>query len=142
MRRLVPVVLALTIAVSASTAAQETPTAEKWTNVEWYEISTWYFSDAEEALTLWTEHFLPVVTEVYPEDTCLFSVTGQTRMTCYGPMIDGPAGMEWRLSPKGVEFQTKMAEREGEAVEELYDRWGNAVSKYTYDIARKHTGGM
>jgi hypothetical protein len=142
MRRLVPVVLALTIAVSASTAAQETPTAEKWTNVEWYDIGTWYFSDGEEALALWTEHFLPVVNEIWPESTCLWFMTGETHMTCYGPMSEGPAEMEWRMHPDGVRFMEAFTAQEGEAAEELFERWGNAVSKYTSHIALKHTGGM
>jgi hypothetical protein len=142
MGRLVPVVLALTVSVSATVAAQEIPAAEKWTNVEWYGVGTWYFSDGEEALTLWTEHFMPVVMEVYPEDTCLLSATGEPRMTCFGPMTDGLTAMEWMIHPRDVEFMTKMAEREGEAVGELYERWENAVSKHTFYIARKHTGGM
>jgi hypothetical protein len=138
MRRLVPVALALTIAFSASTAAQETPTAEKWTNVEWYGVSTWYFSDSDEALTLWTEHFLPVATEVFPEMTCLWSMTGEASMTCYGMMSDGPADMEWRMDPDGVKFMEAFTAQEGEAVEELFERWGNAVSRF----ALKHKGGM
>lgn len=142
MRRLVPVILALTLSVSATVAAQEMPTAEKWTNVEWYGVSTWHFGDAEEGLTLWTEHFMHVVMEVWPDNTCLWVVTGEPRLTCFGVMPEGPVGMEWRVEPQGIEFMTKMAEREGEAVEELYERWGNAVSKYTSHIAMKHMGGM
>ena len=142
MRRLVPVVLALTLSVSATTAAQEIPAPQKWTNVEWYGVVTWYFSDGEEALALWTEHFMSVVDEVYPENTCLFFATGEPQLTCYGAMTDGISGMEWMVTEKDVEFMTRFAEQEGEATEELYGRWMEATSKYTFEIARAHTGGM
>ena len=142
MRRLVPVALALTLAFSATVAAQEMPAAEKWTNVEWYSVTTFYFSDEEEGLTLWTEHFLPVAMEVFPETNCLWFITGETHLTCYFPMPDGPADMEWRMDPDGVEFMAALAAREGEATMELFDSWANAVSRMTNHIALKHTGGM
>jgi hypothetical protein len=142
MRRLVIVVLALVLVVSVRTSAQDPPPAQKWTNVEWYEVWTWYFSDRDEALSLWTEHFLPVVMEVMPEVTCLWFETGETRVACHFPMSDGPAGMEWRNGPYQVEFNAAFAAREGEATTELYERLGNVTSRMTNHIALKHTGGM
>ena len=142
MRRIIPIILALVLVVSVRTSAQETPTAQKWTNVEWYEVITWYFSDTEEALTLWTEHFLPVVLEVMPEVTCLWFMTGEAHITCHFPMPDGPAGMEWREGPYAVQFGAALAAREGEATTELSERFGNVMSRTTNHIALKHTGGM
>ena len=142
MRRFVPVALALTLAFSATAAAQEMPTAEKWTNVEWYSVTTWYLSNPDEALTLWTEHFLPVAMDVMPGTTCLWFITGEPHLTCSFPMPDGPAAMEWRLDQTGVEFMAELAAREGEAMMELFDSWENAVSRSTSHIALKHTGGM
>ncbi len=99
MRRIIPIVLALVLVVSVRTSAQELPTAQKWTDVEWYTVTTMYFSDPGEGMNLFVDHFLPIFKEVWPESTCLWFRTGERRMTCYGPMPAGPAEMEWRMDP-------------------------------------------
>ena len=100
MRHIVPIVLALVLVASVRTSAQEPPTAQKWTDVEWYTVTTTYFSNPEEGRNIFVEHFLPIVKEVWPEQTCLWLRTGEVKMTCYGPTPEGRnAAKEWRQTP-------------------------------------------
>ncbi len=141
MRRVIPIVLALVLVVSVRTSAQ-LPTAQKWTDVEWYSVTTFYFSDAEEGMNLFVEHFLPVVKEVWPDVTCLQLRTGEVKMTCYGPEPEGPATLEWRVNPQEADFYVRLAEHLGEAGWELGEALDNTISRITTDIAMRHTGGM
>ncbi len=142
MRRIIPIILALVLVVSVRTSAQELPTAQKWTDVEWYSVTTFYFSDPEEGMNLWVEHFLPLFKEVFPEVTCLWFSTGEVKMTCYGPEPEGPATLEWRMAPQMADFVARIFEHHGEAAAERVEAFMNTVSRMTTHIAMRPTGGM
>ena len=142
MRHVIPIVLALVLVVSVRTSAQDLPTAQKWTDVEWYSVTTFYFSDAEEGTNLFVEHFLPLVKEVWPDVTCLQFSTGEVKMTCYGPEPEGPASLEWRVDPGLADFYAKVVEHHGEAAAERLEAFGNTLSRVTTHLAMRHTGGM
>jgi hypothetical protein len=143
MRRIVFAVLVLTLVLSARTSAQ-LPTAQKWENVEWYSVVSWQLTGAEadEAMAIFFNQMMPVIAEVWPEMTCLRLMTGEQGITCFVPMKDGLAEMEWAVSPDLERFFSLLVEREGEATMELFETFFNAVSHSESQIALKHTGGM
>ncbi len=144
MRRLIPVALALTLAGSASMTAQEMPTAQKWTDVEWYVVMSWQFTgaDADSATTIFWDHLNPVIAEAFPGTICLRVLTGEGGVTCFGPMEDGLEGMAWQVSPADINFMSVFFERQGEAAMDLFTTLGNAMTGWTYNVALKHTGRM
>jgi len=94
------------------------------------------------AKTIFFDHMMPVMVEVWPEMTCLRLMTGEMGITCFAPMTDGLAEMEWEWSPEMERFFSLVAEREGEATLGMFETFFNAVSRFESDIALKHTGGM
>jgi hypothetical protein len=143
MRRIIPIILALVLVVSVRTSAQ-LPTAQKWENVEWYSVVSWQLTgaNADSAMTIFFDHLAPLIAEVWPETTCLRLLTGEQRITCFGPMKDGLAEMEWAVSPELERLFSLFVEREGEAAAGMGETFGNAVSRFESHIALKHTGGM
>jgi hypothetical protein len=143
MRRIVFVVLALALVLSVRTSAQM-PTAQKWENVEWYMVMNWQFTgaDAESATAIFWDHIMPVMAETWLGTTCLRVLTGEGGVTCFGPMADGLAEMEWEMSPDDVRFFSLFMEREGEEGMELFETFMSAATGFTMNIALKHMGGM
>jgi len=144
MRRLIPVVLALVLVVSARASAQDLPTAQRWENVEWYWVMQWQFTGAEadSAATIFWDHLNPVFAEAFPEAMCLRVMTGEMGVTCFGPMEEGLEGMTWETSPSDIRFMSLFFEREGEAAMDMFTTLGKAMTGWTYNIALKHTGRM
>lgn len=144
MRRLVPIVLAFVLVVPLRASAQEMPRAQKWENVEWYSVWSWQLAgaDADSATTIFFDHALPIMMEIWPEMTCLRLITGEWSVTCFGPMTEGVAELEWQLSPEWARFMSAFSEREGEAAVGMFETFGRAVARFTSQIALKHTGGM
>jgi hypothetical protein len=120
------------------------PTAQKWENVEWYSVMSWHVTgpNTEAVMTIFFDHLMPVSAEVWPEMTCLRLITGDERITCFGPMSGGLADLEWKVSPEFTRFLSLLVEREGEAGTEMLGTFYSGVADFTSHIALKHTGGM
>ena len=143
MRRTVFAAVALAIVLAVRTSAQM-PEAQKWENVEWYWVDNWQLTgpDADSAMTIFFDHALPVMTEVWPDMRCLRLLTGEWNITCSAPMTEGLGSLEWRRSPRMARFMALLFEREGEAVVGMGETFEKAVARHTSQLALKHTGGM
>jgi hypothetical protein len=143
MRRVVFTVLILALVLSGRTSAQM-PTAQKWENVEWYSVFRWQLRgpDADSATTVFWDHALPIMAEVWPETTCLRLMTGEWSIICFGPMANGLETLEWELSPEWARFLSLFIERNGQAAMGMLQTFGSALARTESHIALKHTGGM
>ncbi len=143
MRRIILIVLALVLVVSVRTSAQ-LPTAQKWTDVEWYSLINWQFTAAavDTAMTLFFGTGLPALKESFPGIRCFRHVTGEWHVTCIAPMPEGPSWLEWEMPPEFVDYITRIFEREGEAAMDIAETFNNAVARQTLTIVLEPTGGM
>ncbi len=142
MRRVIPIVLALVLVVSVRTSAQ-LPTAQKWTDVEWYNVFSlqFTFADADTAMTILFDTLMPVAREV-SGNRCFRHVTGEWHVTCIGPMPEGPSYLEWEMPPDFADYIARFFEQEGEAAAGIAETFNNAVARQTFTIVLEHTGGM
>ncbi len=144
MRRIIPIVLALVLVVSVRTSAQEPPTAKKWTDVEWYNVVSWQFTAAgvDTAMTLFFDTAMPVLKESFPGIRCFRHVTGEWHVTCFLPMPEGPAWLEWEMPPEMVDYMMGVFELLGEEAVATGERFMNALVRQTSTIVLEPTGGM
>ncbi len=143
MRRIIPIVLALVLVVSVRTSAQ-LPTAQKWTDVEWYNVISWQFTvaEADAQMTILFDTAMPVLKESFPGIRCFRHVTGEWDVTCIFPMPEGPAWLEWETPPELVDYITGVFELLGEEAVGIGERFTNALVRQTSTIVLEHTGGM
>jgi hypothetical protein len=144
MRRVIPIVLALVLVASVHSSAQELPTAQKWTDVEWFQVSHWKFTEAgvDTAMTLLFDHIIPAAREAWPGFRCLRHITGEWHFTSIVPVPEGPAAMEWEMTPAYANFLALLMDRLGEQSAAVFDEWDNAVARTTTIVALEPTGGM
>jgi len=143
MRRLLFAVLALALVLSVRTSAQM-PTAQKWENAEWYYVMSWQFAqaDADSSMTLLFDYFMPAIKDVWPDMKCFRHVMGEWHITCFGPMIEGPASLEWQTSPEEIAFMTALMERHGESMMEVVEWYFKTITRSTSSFGLDPTGGM
>ena len=144
MRRVIPIVLALVLIVSIRTSAQDLPTAQKWENVEWFNVISWQFTNTEvdTAMTILFDIYMPVLRETMPGSKCLRFVTGEWHVTCMAPLPEGPASLEWQIAPAFADFLAGVAENQGEAAMGIFEMWNAAIARESSDIAFVPSGGM
>ena len=142
MRRIIPIVLALVLVVSARTSAQVT--AQRWENVEWSTIMNWQFvgGQVDTAMTIWFDVFMPTVRVAFPGARCFRHITGETGVTCIFPMPEGPTALEWQTPPAFVDFFAGVFQEEGEAAAGLFETFGNAIERITLHIVLEPIGEM
>jgi hypothetical protein len=144
MRRVIPIVLALVLVVSVRTSAQEMPTAQKWTNVEWYMVQNWQFTvaEADGQMTILFDTAMPVLKESFPGMRCFRHITGEWDVTCLFPMPEGPSWLEWEVPPEFVDYITGIFGLLGEETMGMGERFATAIVRQTHTIVLEPTGGM
>jgi hypothetical protein len=144
MRRIIPFILALVLFASVRTSAQEQLAAQKWTDVGWYRLVSWQFTRAglDTTMTIWFDICVPAIKEISPESKCFQHITGEWHLTCVYPMREGPAYYEWETAPNFARFVNSIIARHGEAAQEIFDAFSNAVARNTTTAIIEPTDGM
>ncbi|MFQ5891059.1 MAG: hypothetical protein ACE5JR_13610 [Gemmatimonadota bacterium] len=117
MRRNPLLAAVLVILCSQAGTAQELPKAAKYENVTWATAVDVQFKagQADEALEIVHNHLKPAADAVGWNVLVLEYQTGEWNARYVFPLADGPAGLEWNVSPAAEEWWAALAEREGGA---------------------------
>lgn len=123
-------------------SAQEM-TAEKYDNLEWYNIHYVKFEDgkAEDAKKIIDEYFKPSAQDAgqqgpVMELDLLFSEWDHVVIF---PMEEGVEALEWKTSPMNVAWMKAFQERAGseERAKEIGDEFDSYIKEYKNQLARK-----
>jgi hypothetical protein len=110
--------IALAALLPLAAGAQELPKAKKFTDVTWYGVLSLNFkvSKFEEGSKIIHEHFAPAGDAAGMEGIRVIqALGGEWDMLILFPLQDGPAALEWEVSPDDEKFWAALAQREGGA---------------------------
>lgn len=118
--------------------AQELPTATKYENATWANVLDIRFKpgQGDAALAIVYEHFLPITESVGWNVLVLEYQTGDWDARYIFPLADGPADLEWDVSPVGESWWAAFAESEGgaEAALALWQEYLDKVARTRSNI--------
>lgn len=118
--------------------AQELPTATKYENATWANAVDIQFKpgQGDAALAIVYEHFLPITDAVGWNVLVLEYQTGDWDARYVFPLADGPADLEWDVSPVAESWWAAFAESEGgaEAALALWQEYLDKVARTRSNI--------
>jgi len=140
--RMTLLILAVVAAtVPGTVIAQELPTATKHENVSWANVLDIQFKtgQGDAALAIVYEHFLPITEAIGWNVLVLEYQTGQWDARYVFPLADGPAQLEWDVSPVTESWWAAFAESEGgtEAAMALWQEYLDKVARTRSNIIKQ-----
>ncbi len=118
--------------------AQELPTATKYENATWANALDIQFQPGQRdaALAIVYEHFLPITDTVGWDVLVLEYQTGDWDARYVFPLADGPADIEWGVSPTLESWWAAFAESQGgaEAALALFQEYLDKVARTRSNI--------
>ncbi len=133
------------ISLPGAVLAQELPTATKYENATWANaVDIQYeMGERDAALAIVYEHFLPLTEGIGWDVLVLEYETGDWDARYVFELVDGPAQLEWGVSPIAESWWAAFAESEGgaEAALALYGEYADKVARTRSNIImQRHAG--
>ncbi len=133
------------VAVTAAWVAQPDgpPEPKKYADVEWFSVVNvdYYASGEEAALKMVFEEFLPAARAAGLTGASFYEYAtgGEWDLMIVFPMNDGPAGLEWEVSPEDIRFFGALAERAGGADEAkaLFEEYSTHIARHESNVVRR-----
>ncbi|MFQ5411742.1 MAG: hypothetical protein ACE5EC_05575 [Phycisphaerae bacterium] len=135
--------IAILLTTVPGSNGEDVPKVSKYTDVTWYEIvHVDFFPDKhKEALDIVFDHFYPAARAAGLERARIleYATGGEWDVTYIFPMKDGPAQLEWEMSPDSVKWRSALAKRVGgdEQAKELLDHYRKMINRYESQIVRE-----
>ena len=129
MRRDLRFAAMLVVLLPAPAVAQELPTATKH-DASWATVLDVDFKSGQEeaGLAIVYDHFLPATEAIGWNVLVIEYETGEWDARYVFPMTDGPANLEWAVSPTAESWWAEFARREGGA-EAAFAMWQEYLDK-------------
>ena len=127
----------------ASLAQQGKPTAQKYTNVKWWQVMhvDYHAQHTEAALEIVFDKFVPAGRSSGMSESRFLEYTtgGQWDLTAMFLMPEGPGELEWEMSPDSIKWFGALAEQEGgyEAAEALMGEYLSMVNRFEMNVVRE-----
>ncbi len=124
----------------APALSQELPKPGRHEPVTWYSVLRIRFKPgkSEEALKIAYEHFVPGDLAIRRRIINFDFQTGEWDHIVFFPLRQGPAELEWAMSPREAAWWAAFANLEGspEKAKTVFDQMESLVEEYRWDIAR------